>query len=173
MNGADLERSPVILIGTHRSGTTMLAQMLEELGVFLGRGDQAHHEALFFKRINRWIYSQVNATWDRPDNMSFFQGAVRAEVKRVDGFAGGESQTSSGALMHGATKNSVVLTIPGAGRIPGTSTPWISGKRSFPRLGFSTSTGIRWTSRGACSDASSDTLSRFEIRPRFARPRRS
>jgi len=50
--------SPFIIIGMHRSGTAMIAQMLEELGLFTGRKKQQNHEALFFMNINDWLLHQ-------------------------------------------------------------------------------------------------------------------
>jgi len=57
---------PVIIIGMHRSGTTMLVEMLENLGLFIGKRREQNQEALFFLRLNDWILSQSGATWDNP-----------------------------------------------------------------------------------------------------------
>ncbi len=58
---------PVIIIGMHRSGTTLLAEMLEKLGLFIGKTRERNQEALFFLRLNDWILSQSGATWDNPE----------------------------------------------------------------------------------------------------------
>jgi hypothetical protein len=39
---------PVIIIGMSRSGTTMLVEMLEQLGLFVGRKKTRNNEAVFF-----------------------------------------------------------------------------------------------------------------------------
>ncbi len=59
---------PIIIIGMHRSGTTMLSKILEQLGVFMGWRKEENNEALFFLKFNDWILKQVNATWDNPYN---------------------------------------------------------------------------------------------------------
>ena len=59
---------PVIIIGMHRSGTTMLSKILEKLGIFMGWRKEENNEALFFLRFNDWILKQANATWDNPYN---------------------------------------------------------------------------------------------------------
>ena len=59
---------PVIIVGMHRSGTTMLSKILEELGVFMGWRKDENNEALFFLRFNEWVLKQANATWDNPYN---------------------------------------------------------------------------------------------------------
>ena len=59
--------SPVIIIGMHRSGTTMITRLLESLGLFVGHNKESNHEAIFFHRINLWIASQCGGFWDHPE----------------------------------------------------------------------------------------------------------
>jgi hypothetical protein len=59
-------RNPVIFIGMHRSGTSMLGRLLEELGMFFGAHKDENNEALFFQDINEWLLSQCGARWDKP-----------------------------------------------------------------------------------------------------------
>lgn len=58
--------SPIIIIGMHRSGTSMVSRMLEQLGLFMGDKKQHDHEALFFININNWLLSQSGGSWDQP-----------------------------------------------------------------------------------------------------------
>ncbi len=67
----DRSPSPFIIIGMHRSGTAMIAQMLEELGLFTGRKKQQNHETLFFMNINDWLLHQSGASWDYPEPFHF------------------------------------------------------------------------------------------------------
>ena len=57
---------PVILIGMHRSGTTLIARMLESVGVFMGYQQDENAEAQFFLKLNGWLFRQSGAAWDRP-----------------------------------------------------------------------------------------------------------
>jgi Sulfotransferase family len=57
---------PVLLIGMHRSGTTLVAQLLRRLGFFLGERRQQHDEALFFRGLNDLFLRQSGAAWDYP-----------------------------------------------------------------------------------------------------------
>lgn len=57
---------PVLIIGMHRSGTTMLARMLDELGLFMGWRVQGDHEATFFLSLNDWLLEQCRCGWDNP-----------------------------------------------------------------------------------------------------------
>jgi len=58
---------PIIIIGMHRSGTTMISEMLEQCGLFSGTKRDPNHEALFFHRLNDWLLHQCGATWDHPE----------------------------------------------------------------------------------------------------------
>jgi hypothetical protein len=59
-------RDPVIFIGMHRSGTSMLGRLLEELGMFFGARKDENNEALFFQELNDWLLGQCGARWDAP-----------------------------------------------------------------------------------------------------------
>lgn len=57
---------PVILLGMHRSGTAMIARLLDELGLFQGAELQEDHESVWFLDINDLLLKRVNAAWDHP-----------------------------------------------------------------------------------------------------------
>jgi hypothetical protein len=59
-------RDPVIFIGMHRSGTSMLGHLLEELGMFFGAHKDENNEALFFQELNEWLLHQCGGRWDNP-----------------------------------------------------------------------------------------------------------
>jgi hypothetical protein len=59
-------RNPVIFIGMHRSGTSMLGRLLEDLGMFFGTRKDENNEALFFQDLNEWLLSQCGGRWDNP-----------------------------------------------------------------------------------------------------------
>jgi hypothetical protein len=59
-------RDPVIFIGMHRSGTSMLGRLLEELGMFFGAYKDENNEALFFQDLNEWLLGQCGGRWDNP-----------------------------------------------------------------------------------------------------------
>src|SRR5207237_1034384 len=59
-------RDPVIFIGMHRSGTSMLGRLLEELGMFFGAYKDENNEALFFQDLNEWLLAQCGGRWDNP-----------------------------------------------------------------------------------------------------------
>jgi hypothetical protein len=63
--------APIIVVGMHRSGTTLAVEMLNGLGVYAGRNGGSNREARVFKHFNKWLFTQVGATWDRPDNAAF------------------------------------------------------------------------------------------------------
>ena len=63
--------NPVIIIGMHRSGTSLLCRIIEKMGVFMGLDKEFNNESLFFLKFNDWILQQANATWDNIYNFKF------------------------------------------------------------------------------------------------------
>lgn len=58
----------MIIIGMHRSGTSMTARLLERLGLFLGEDFELgnHCESYFFEQRNELILKACNGGWDNP-----------------------------------------------------------------------------------------------------------
>jgi hypothetical protein len=61
--------SPIIFIGMHRSGTSLLGRLLEQLGLFVGDKKDENNEALFFLELNSWLMAQCGARWDNPEQI--------------------------------------------------------------------------------------------------------
>ena len=57
---------PLIILGMHRSGTSMLTRVLRHQGIFLGHKIQGDDEALYFLKLNRWMLHMAGTDWDRP-----------------------------------------------------------------------------------------------------------
>ncbi len=68
---------PVIIVGMHRSGTTMITKMLEGLGLFVGDQKEINHEALFFWNINNWIFELTHSRADLPHNFRYLNPRTR------------------------------------------------------------------------------------------------
>lgn len=66
-----MTNSPIIFIGMHRSGTSMLGQLLESIGLFSGTKKDENNEAIFFKELNDWLMVQCGASWDIPGSMHY------------------------------------------------------------------------------------------------------
>ena len=62
---------PIIVIGMHRSGSTLLSKILEELDVFIGNDLDKYAESLFFQQINEWLLLQTRCSWDNPSNIKY------------------------------------------------------------------------------------------------------
>ena len=65
-------RQPVILLGMHRSGTAMVARLLDHLGLFQGSELQEDHESIWFLDMNDLLLRRVNAAWDHPSPIRGF-----------------------------------------------------------------------------------------------------
>lgn len=64
-----MTQQPIIILGMHRSGTTMITKMLENLGLFVGAEKEINHESIFFWEINNWIFDLHTSTAEKPHNM--------------------------------------------------------------------------------------------------------
>ena len=60
------KKSPIIITGIHRSGTSLLTRIIENNSVFFGKSKDINQESLFFQNINKWIMSINSSTWDNP-----------------------------------------------------------------------------------------------------------
>ncbi|MGI9237292.1 MAG: sulfotransferase [Woeseiaceae bacterium] len=73
---------PVIVIGMHRSGTSLLAQQLEDLGVDMGKWQARNtNEAMFFRNRNQLLLSLAHASWDNPN--AFLRALGNPEWRRA------------------------------------------------------------------------------------------
>ena len=59
-------KQPFIIIGMHRSGTSMITKMLRDLGLFVGWDFSDEYEALFFLNRNEKILNACGGGWNNP-----------------------------------------------------------------------------------------------------------
>lgn len=64
-------KTPIIIIGMHRSGTTLTARILQELGLFIGRDLDYNWEPKHFVKHNDWLLQQCGAAWDNPESIAW------------------------------------------------------------------------------------------------------
>lgn len=60
---------PVIIIGMHRSGTTMLSKFLESYNIFMGSRLEQNGEAISFLKLNEKILKSRNSSWDDTEKL--------------------------------------------------------------------------------------------------------
>jgi hypothetical protein len=58
--------NPVIILGMHRSGTSLIAEVFHEIGIFMGNDLNSHYESKVIKDINDNILSAAHGSWDYP-----------------------------------------------------------------------------------------------------------
>lgn len=75
---------PVIIVGMHRSGTSIVTRMLKELGLFIGWDCGINDEATFFNRRNEKILSVCGGGWDNPNVIDKLLGRPELRKKVVD-----------------------------------------------------------------------------------------
>jgi len=70
-SGEIRRQDPIIVLGMHRSGTTMLGELLGKLGVFLGHECDAHGESKFIMACNENVLHFSHSAWDDPRNLEY------------------------------------------------------------------------------------------------------
>ena len=63
------QNPPIIIIGMHRSGTTLTTKILEKIGVNIGKSKDDNYESLFFQDLNKMLMNMAGSTWDSPVSM--------------------------------------------------------------------------------------------------------
>jgi hypothetical protein len=58
--------SPLIVMGMHRSGTSLVTSLLSRSGVFMGADCNSHEESCFFRGLNDLVFGAAHAEWDWP-----------------------------------------------------------------------------------------------------------
>ena len=61
-----MSKSPIIISGIHRSGTSLMSKIFESSDVFLGEFKDVNNESIFFQNINKWIMSSFDSSWSQP-----------------------------------------------------------------------------------------------------------
>jgi len=61
-----MNRPPVIILGMHRSGTTLLVKVLKDLGLFVGAKLGRNEEPVYFQAMNEWLLRRCGGAWDHP-----------------------------------------------------------------------------------------------------------
>jgi hypothetical protein len=79
-------KPPAVIIGAHRSGTSLLAEIIGRFGIFTGYKVSGHNESLFFIRANQYIYSLAHGRWDNPAPVNYLIKALKNDQKLEDQF---------------------------------------------------------------------------------------
>ncbi|HUL00926.1 MAG TPA: sulfotransferase [Nitrospirota bacterium] len=79
-----LEFDPVIIIGMHRSGTSMVSRTIEALGLFQGIEKDTNNEAFLFQHINDWLLRMSGGAWDYPGPFALLLGNARVRAGAVE-----------------------------------------------------------------------------------------
>ena len=74
------KNSPIIIAGMHRSGTSMVTNILKKLGLTIGSKLDSNHESIFFQRINIWMMSLLGSSWDSPKSFENIDKDVKENI---------------------------------------------------------------------------------------------
>lgn len=173
---------PVLLLGMHRSGTTLLAKMLAELGMHLGRNLEMHHESIFILDANDWLLQRAHGAWDDPSPLRYVlerdetSSALAEEMKRrIDSLAFLRRYVGPGRLRAFMSSEPLLW----GWKDPRTTATWPLWLSVFPRAraitvhrnGIDVAASL-W--RRAAKELTQDARARYLLDPhlnRFASPR--
>ena len=61
---------PIIITGMHRSGSSLITQILNKY-IYIGSKIDINYESIYFQRINRWLLSCNSCSWDNPSSFNY------------------------------------------------------------------------------------------------------
>lgn len=76
----------IIVLGMHRSGTTLLVNILQQLDIFMGKDLQNDLESRYFLYWNNWMLGRNGLSWDHPCGIEQFlshQNLVDQLTKKI------------------------------------------------------------------------------------------
>lgn len=130
-------RSPVIVIGMHRSGTALLTRLLEGLGLFAGWRQDENAEAYYFLALNAWLLRQAGASWQTPTPIRYLyddrQARARALAYLRRALAQPRVLTYLGASYFRSYRTPAFLTVPWGWKDPRTTFTLPFWLALFPR----------------------------------------
>jgi hypothetical protein len=134
MNPRLLAASPIVVIGMHRSGTRLVVDVLDKLGVFMGADAQADSESITFMLLNEALLHQCGAFWSEPMAAHFLLAEPQAQAQLAAGtLAALESQLDRYAGPTGWHRSATELP-PFGWKDPRNTFTLPVWKRVFPNL---------------------------------------
>jgi len=85
MASLGIHSRPVIVIGMHRSGTTLLTKVIEAFGLHWGHSRDEYNEDVEFQALNEQLFEKAGARWDNPGSLirMLIKPAFTAEAEKL------------------------------------------------------------------------------------------
>jgi hypothetical protein len=77
---------PLIILGMHRSGTSLVVRLLKDIGILMGKNLSRDAESIFFQKINRKIYNSADSDWGNIDGLLTsmkYQNFIKSQAEKV------------------------------------------------------------------------------------------
>lgn len=74
----DRSCTPLIVLGMHRSGTTLVSNVLDQLGLFMGSDKEVNNESLSFLLLNDKLLHFTHSFWDEVSGAYHFFDNIEA-----------------------------------------------------------------------------------------------
>lgn len=75
---------PILIIGMHRSGTSLIARVCEQFGLFIGADLDHNAESRHFYQLNKSVLGYAHAAWDAPENVRYLLQSTREKKVILD-----------------------------------------------------------------------------------------
>jgi hypothetical protein len=75
--------SPVIIVGMHRSGTSMLTEFLNSYNIFMGNDVEDNGESISFLKINEKILRVCRSSWYDLNNFDFYYKRKKDYIEKL------------------------------------------------------------------------------------------
>ncbi len=85
------DMQPIILLGMHRSGTSLATRLMRDLGIHMGSWLSRDAESVFFQRLNRRIFAAADVRWGVVEPL--------VEAMRSDAFVERQAEAMQQALL--------------------------------------------------------------------------
>ncbi|MCF8369924.1 MAG: sulfotransferase [Bacteroidales bacterium] len=74
---------PIIVLGMHRSGTSLLSELLTQMGIFMGADWEDNKESKFFLEINEWLLKQAGVCWQEPQSFNYISEDFKSLMAEI------------------------------------------------------------------------------------------
>ena len=130
-----LTDSPVLIVGMHRSGTSLIARLLKGLGMFTGDVLEENDESPLFIALNQQILSIAHAHWDSPEPIEnlYTDDALVAKVADIVGAMLATPDNLRIYLGQKGMQDSLGPSVWGW-KDPRTTVTWPVWKKLFPKM---------------------------------------
>lgn len=134
-----MSRSPIIITGMHRSGTSLFASLLHDAGLLVGKDLDQNSESDFFYKVNEKLLEMSGSSWHQPKTFTNLSQSLQKDLLNVVE----QNMTRKGSIRYLGLTNWVTtrsniarLSKPWGWKDPRNTFTWPIWKAKFPSAKF-------------------------------------